>query len=337
MNDPNRSLGICIPTYKRPDQLRQCVLSIIAAAEPYDVPVYILDDSTDDTNTEALLELRNRYPHIVYRKNERNLGIDRNIVASVDACECDYAWIMGEDDRMKPDAVRVALAALETSPAFVCANYAYVDDAVSIILREKQLDITDDLVLSDEEFLRTHAWAIGFIGACIVDKGLWKAVDKTRYIGTYYAHAGVILESLAGRKALVLAKPLVLNRVGNAETFTWSGDSYGVMTGWVRMCRLLEPFYDAEICRAAADAFLQNHGLTSIKLLCSQRADRVYDMSAYRRYFRDADRGRMYHLLARLVAVAPPAPFRFARSVYHYVRRRKAVAAMSVPGDQLLI
>lgn len=331
----NQRLGICIPTYKRPDQLLQCVLSIIASAEPHHVPIYILDDSTDETNAEAIGALRERYPRIVYRKNERNLGIDGNIAACVDACACDYAWIMGEDDRMRPDAIRIALEALEESPAFVCVNYSYVDDAVAVILRERQLDIISDLVLSGEEFLRTHAWAIGFIGGCIVNKGLWNAVDKARYIGTYYAHAGVILESLAGRKALVLAKPLVLNRVGNAETFTWSGDSYGVMTGWARMCRLLEPFYNVDTCRAAEDAFLQNHGLTSIKLLCSQRADRVYNMSAYRSYFRDADRGRMYHLLARLVAVAPPAPFRYARSFYHYVRRRKAVA-MSPPGDLLL-
>ena len=51
----NQRLGICIPTYKRPDQLWLCVQSVIAAAAPYDVPICIADDSADGMHEVAQL------------------------------------------------------------------------------------------------------------------------------------------------------------------------------------------------------------------------------------------------------------------------------------------
>ncbi len=117
MTGYNTKLGICIPTYKRPDQLRQCVDSIIASAAPFAVPIFIADDSTDETNAEAIAEIQGRYPHVIYEKNAKNLGIDRNILHCADICRCEYAWLMGEDDRMKAAAVSTVLDLLEVREA----------------------------------------------------------------------------------------------------------------------------------------------------------------------------------------------------------------------------
>jgi glycosyltransferase involved in cell wall biosynthesis len=52
------TLGICIPTYKRPDFLRRCVLSALDAAGDRPVRVFIADDSMDETNTALYGELQ---------------------------------------------------------------------------------------------------------------------------------------------------------------------------------------------------------------------------------------------------------------------------------------
>ena len=44
-------LGICIPAYKRPDQLWRAQ-SVIRSVEELAMPVFISDDSTDDTNMQ---------------------------------------------------------------------------------------------------------------------------------------------------------------------------------------------------------------------------------------------------------------------------------------------
>ena len=40
----NSLLGVSIPAYKRPDQLRRCLVSVAKAASPYGVHIYVLDD-----------------------------------------------------------------------------------------------------------------------------------------------------------------------------------------------------------------------------------------------------------------------------------------------------
>ena len=320
----NQRLGICIPTYKRPDQLRLCVQSVIAAAAPCDVPIFIADDSADDTNLEAIQELQAQYPHITHERNPQNLGIDRNILHCADLCPCEYAWLLGEDDRLLPDAVACVLAALEKSaPAFLAVNYSSVNEEVSLIIKEKLMNISADTERSAEEFMRLEAPAIGFIGACVVSKALWDTVDPAPYLDTYFAHVGRILASVSGRRVSLIAKPLVLNRAGGAAAFTWSDDAYGVYTGWAKVVRLLEPIYGPSVCGECIRAFDHLHGLNTLRFMMAKRADRIYNLDIYRKFVRYGDRSRGYKLLARLVAGAPPVLFQLLHGLLSRVRQQR--------------
>jgi glycosyltransferase involved in cell wall biosynthesis len=320
----NMRLGVCIPTYKRPEQLRRCVLSIIKAAKSYDVPIFIADDATDDTNAAVMAELQRGYPHIVYRKNESNLGIDGNILHSVDICDCDYAWLIGEDDRMVPEAIATVLPILDReTPSFVAVNYSYVDENIEIVLRERLIPIDQDKTTDSAAFVREDAWAIGFIGGCVINKHLWQRVEPAQYIGTYFAHVGVILESIAGKSVEIIARPLILNRVGSAEVVTWSGDAYGVFHGWGKVTRLLEPIYGADVVQASAESFDRNHGLNTVRFLMAKRADRLYDIGIYRKFIKKGRYGRTYKIAAFVVAWMPPFPFRGLRDLLSFIRHRR--------------
>ena len=314
-------LGICIPTYKRPEQLEKCVLSLIAAAAPFAVPIFIADDSADDTNTEVYARLHALYPHIVVERNPKNLGIDRNILRCADMCSCEYAWLIGEDDRMVPEAVAVVLPLLEDAPAFVAVNYSYVDADFQVVLRETLMPLTADRHEPAAQFFRDDAWAIGFLGACVINKALWRSVSPDQYLGTYFAHVGVILESIAGREVCLVARPLVLNRVGGPEVFTWSADAYGVYGGFPQAARLLTPVYGAEAAAVASASFVRCHGLETLRFLLAKRADRVYTLDVYRRLVQGSAHSRLYKLAAHLVARTHPLPFRLMRDGLARVRR----------------
>lgn len=320
--ETNRTLGICIPTYKRPDQLRRCALSVIRAAEPYGVPVFIADDSTDATNAAVIEELQARYSYIRYFRNPRNLGIDANIVHVIDLCDCEYAWPLGEDDRMTEGGIATALEALKNNPAFICANYAAVDEHIAVVLKERALPFETDICLSAETFFTRYAWAIGFMGGCILQKAGWRAVDSGKYLGTYYAHVGTILEAIHGQEMTIIAQPLVLNRCGGAHVFTWSEDSDGVFGGWAEMTRRLLPLYGAAACAEAAASFEAAHGLHTLKFLCGQRADGLYNLSAFRARIRPTERSLAYKLAAWLIALGSPALFRTLRRAREQHRQR---------------
>ena len=314
-------LGICIPTYKRPDQLVRCVRSAIQAARGHGVPIHIADDSADDTNVSAIAELQRDYP-VVHHRNPRNLGIDGNILHSVDLCEARHAWIMGEDDRMTPEAVETVLAVLEGGERpFVYVNYASVDEDLSVVLRKRSLALEADVEEDAEAFLSKHAWSMGFIGACVVDKALWSSVRQEPYLGTWFAHVGVVMEYLRGRKAYLVAKPLVLNRCGSPGAFTWSGSTYDVLGGWGRMVDLLRSHYPARVCDQAAASFRAAHGIGTIPFFGYLRAGGALDPDAWERHVRNGPYPAWSRGAAWCIARTPPEVFQAARWALTGLRR----------------
>ena len=286
----NTLLGICIPTYKRPDQLVQCIHSIITAARPYDVPIFVADDSADATNDAAYIELHGVYPHIYVTRNSTNLGIDRNILNSVSICTCEYAWIIGEDDRLLPSGIEEVLSLLsgldhEHWP-FIYANYASVDAGIHYYLKQRVLPLQEDLIEIAEHFFIHHAWAAGFIGGCVINTKAWAKIEPAPYIGTYFAHVGIIMEMLHGFQVYLIARPQVLNRCGELRLFTWSDVTFPVAGGWRQMTRQLEPFYGVTICQQAAQRFEDAHGLYTCRFLCYARADYAYRYAHYLEYIR---------------------------------------------------
>lgn len=325
-NPPSSLLGLCIPTYKRPDQLSACVSSIIRAAGPHRIPIFIADDSTDDTNTEVIRQLQARYPFIMHDRNPRNLGIDRNILRSVDLCTCRYAWMIGEDDRLVPEAIETVLPLLENAREelpFVYVNYASVDETLTLVLREQSLPLAHDTTVPAESFLPSYAWSIGFIGACIVNRTLWGTVDRTPYLDTYFAHVGMILEYMKGRVFHLTARSLVLNRCGRASIFTWTGNAFDVMYGWARMTKALEPHYGHEVCARSNRRMDQAHGTGTLLWYGYLRADRAYTLACYHTYVRpQSGIPPLRKAGAWLIALTPPAAFQAVRLILTALRKR---------------
>lgn len=318
-------LGICIPTYKRPDQLELCVQSIIRSIRDRAIPIFISDDSTDDTNLAVITRLQAAYPHIIHDRNPKNLGIDRNILKSVDLCTCRYAWMIGEDDRMVPEAIDTVLdvlsAATEELP-FVYVNYASVDETLTLVLHEHSLPLKQDMTMPVETFLQTDAWSIGFIGACVINKRLWATANRTPYLDSYFAHVGMILEYLKGKSVYLIAKPLVLNRCGTARIFTWTHSAFEVMYGWSRMTKALEPIYGIEACENSNDSMDDAHGTGTMLWYGYLRADHAFSLAAYHKHVHRDHHTRLHKVGAWLIAITPPQMFQAVRWVLTHIRRK---------------
>ena len=321
----NTRLGICIPTYKRPEQLYSCVQSIIVAAAPFEVPIFIVDDSADTSNQSVLQKLCDEYPHIFITTNKKNLGIDGNILNSVNICTCEYAWMLGEDDRLESNGVQTILPLLDKHSGdewpFFFVNYASVDADIKLYLKEKALNITKDIIEKADVFLTQHSWAAGFIGGCIINKKLWNTIDQKQYIGTYFAHVGTIMEMLHDSQVYLVASPLVLNRCGEPRLFTWSDSTFNVAGGWKEMMTMLEAKYTPQLCQQAVKQFETVHGLYTFRFLCYARADYAYRLKHYYEFLKPLYPGFIYRSIAKLIACTPPQIFKVIRFVITRYRR----------------
>ncbi len=311
--------------------LQRAVLSAIEAGRPFGTPIIICDDSTDDTNAAVLAELRHAYPHVEVIQNERNLGIDGNIVNAMNHCPARYGWLLGEDDVLTPEAIRVVRAALEREPAapFLFVNYAAVNEDYSRILKPAALAIDADREIDAASFLAEYGWAAGFIGACVIERAAWNPARAARYIGTWFAHVGGIMEAARDRPIRMIAQPLVWNRTGSPDAFTWTGSMMNVLGGWKRMTDMLKPLFDEQVCRRAASQFVRAHGVHSIAFLAYARAGGALTPELVEREIVSGDFSIMYQWCARALSRVPVSWCHAAHRAWQRISSRPAAIAKS--------
>jgi len=113
------NLSICIPTYNRAKHLQNCLQSINIAAKQLDgnlkVEICISDNCSSDS-TEDVVKRSNLTLPFKYCRNKSNLGIARNFLNVIDMAEGDFAWLVGDDDLITPDALMRLCELIDAHP-----------------------------------------------------------------------------------------------------------------------------------------------------------------------------------------------------------------------------
>lgn len=110
-------LSICIPTYNRAKHLANCLNSIILcnSRSELEFEVCVSDNcSTDDT--EDVVRHAQSAIQIKYQRNADNLGIPRNFLNVVSMAEGDFAWLIGDDDLLMPNAIVELYSLIDNHP-----------------------------------------------------------------------------------------------------------------------------------------------------------------------------------------------------------------------------
>jgi abequosyltransferase len=270
----SKSLSVVIPTYKRPELLDKGIESIFNSAKASGIEVLVMDDSLGVDNDWVYDKHLALGRNLRVVKNPVNLGIDANICACIEHATSDYVWLFGEDDLMRLEAVDQALAAIRRNDQapFIFANYAYITADQKKIFRDKSVQIHSG-EMAFKEFFENYLWSAGFIGGCIIRRSDFLATRYKEFIGTYYAHVAGICLASHNKTITVIERPLVGNRVGDAATFTWSADSYGVFQGWRDLLRQLQSKFGPESFARAFQSHIDAHGYLRLKFLLGKKAD----------------------------------------------------------------
>lgn len=316
----SRLLTIAIPTFKRPEFLDKCLASIALAIADTDVSVLVMDDSLETLNDSVCL----KYSFVKHIKNSETLGIDRNICACIENSQSTYVWLIGEDDLMRATKFKRAHSILEriNEYPFVFANYSYITPDQNRIFKKESIKVsTGELLFKD--FFEMHLWSAGFIGGCIINRREFLKTDYKVFIGTYYSHVAGICLSSQGKSIYVIGDAVVGNRVGNASTFTWSGDAFGVFQGWRTLLTSMKSHFGVESYNRAYQSHRDAHGYLGYKFLMNKKAEGLLDPATVRRLISlDVTKNEIFRI--RLIAnFMPRLACAFLRSLYGYIRRKQ--------------
>jgi glycosyltransferase involved in cell wall biosynthesis len=101
-------LSICIPTYNRAFYLKNCLNSIAQCnlQSIFNFEICVSDNNSSD-DTQLVVRTAQENLHIKYHRNTINLGIARNFLNVVAMAEGEFAWLIGDDDLIMPNAISV--------------------------------------------------------------------------------------------------------------------------------------------------------------------------------------------------------------------------------------
>ena len=125
MCDSRVKLTVAIPTYDRNCILRESLERLLPQLDET-TTLLILDNSSPVPVARAVEETLAAFPRVTCRviRNRVNVGANANILRCIEHCETQWAWILGDDDVVYPDALAAVLDAASANHECVYINFA---------------------------------------------------------------------------------------------------------------------------------------------------------------------------------------------------------------------
>jgi glycosyltransferase involved in cell wall biosynthesis len=99
--------SICIPTYNRPEQLRNCLNSIAIAKKKIKIDFEVcISDNCSDFNINKIIKNFKPLLNIKFNQNKKNLGFALNLLKVISIAKGEFVWTIGDDDLLTTDSIK---------------------------------------------------------------------------------------------------------------------------------------------------------------------------------------------------------------------------------------
>lgn len=219
-------LSICIPTYNRPDYLRENLEHLLCQIEPYksEIEIILNDNLSDNDPKDMTCELSTEYNFpILYSRNFKHVDAENNFAIAVSKAKGKYIFLMGDDDIVSPNFFDIIIPLLQKKEIGIlhwgrlkgdafCSNNVMHDPEFTGTIME----------LPIEDFIRRVMSSPNFLSSVLFNRRCWEIGEKhlkEEYYG-YKFFAQIYWGALELKKSCIYYYfPLVLMR---GATHTWS-------------------------------------------------------------------------------------------------------------------
>ena len=278
-------LSICIPTYNRAELLRLMLRSLAPQVAELDKEVeLIVSDNCSPDHTRQVVQEGRQYGPIRYHRNERNLGVARNmLILTNNLAGGEFCCFLGDDDMLVKGKLGKIVHLLESEPAsdYFFVNYFFkpIEERRLLILEhdsvytplpsecmcsdfsERYLRKWEDLFSMDNRkppemftavvchVFRRSMWAAYSDSLCLVEREdeLFSSLD------TSFPHIKVLAHAMVGRPAYYIGDPCILLGQGRQE---WL-DHWPAMR-LVHLSEALDLYERLESTRSKSIAFVRH-------------------------------------------------------------------------------
>ena len=315
----NITLSICIATLNRGAFIGATLESIISQATE-EVEIVVLDGASTDDTRDVIQRYQERFPRLRYHRQDANMGVDHDFAEAVAMAYGEYCWLFSDDDLLKPGAVQTVLDATKGKYGLIIANAEVRNADLSKMLEPQRVHLTADRIYKpteNEKFLGEVASYLTFIGGVVIKRELWNAREKQKYFGSYFVHVGVIFQRPLAEDILVIAKPIISIRYGNAM---WLGKYFDVwMSKWPELIWSFPDYADAvkqQVC--------PKEPWRRLRSLVLLRAKGIFTIKEYLEWLEPRLNSFWTRAVAKAIAKCPGRIMNFFGVVYYEVFYRKS-------------
>ena len=310
-------LSFCISTRNRGALLGETLASIISQATE-DVEIVIVDGASTDNTSDVVRSIQASFPRLRYVRQTENTGIDQGFAEAVHLARGEYCWLFSDDDLLKPDAIKTVLDAIKENDGLVIVNTEVLNATLEKVLEPQRLSLRANRRYRANQMQALFidvANHLSFIGCVIVKTELWNSRDKKDYLGSYFVHVGIIFQSTLPQDTLVIAKPLVSVRYGNAS---WLEKYFEIwMFKWPELIWSFAAFSES-----AKRQVCPKEPWRKLKTLLLHRAKGTYTLNAYHRWLAPRLMSYWSRATSRLIAISPGRVANLLAMIYLSVFRR---------------
>lgn len=253
----NTILSICIPTYNRRDSLKQGLNQLIDGLGEYAIPIYVSDNGSIDGTETMVRDIMEKYPFLIYSRNECNKGADFNFEKVLKMSETEYAWLLGDDDIIHCEFIEEIIEALSRYQLDIMVVNGYGGKSVRV------RDIASKFYEDRNLLLHDIGWHMQWMSCLIFSRKLIQEADFEKYKDTYLLQYGIIFDYLA-RKQHSLAywnAHHIIEAAGpefeNDLNAGWSDKTFLIFTkSWYDVIQAFPAVYT----QAAKDKCILDHG-----------------------------------------------------------------------------
>lgn len=226
-------ISVCFPQYNRIHLLEKS-LRLIEKQTYKNIEVVISDDCSADETFQVIQKLREDYKYpIVYHRNEKNTGYDRNYRKCIELGTGDYCLVIGNDDSLYMPTAMERLANFLTEnnyPEIGFCNYVEDKNKEYVVKRALKTGV----VGSGLSVALKNYNGFSFVGGLIYKKEAFDKYNTGKHDGSIYSQMFLGLLMIAkGCRLFTIEEPLVLKDLLNEDgSFRWSAYRNGLPKSW---------------------------------------------------------------------------------------------------------
>jgi abequosyltransferase len=284
----------------RGDVIGETLESIIAQASD-DVEIVVLDGASTDDTPKIVESYERRFPKLRYIRESINGGVDKDYDRAVQAAAGEYCWLMSDDDLLAPDAISTVLSAINRAFSLIVVNAEVRTRDMSKVIESRRLVFDCDREYGPDQLDNFFVDAVAymsFIGCVVIRRSIWMERDRERYFGSVFIHLGVIFQARLPGRVLIIARPFISIRYGNAM---WKPREFEI---WMFKWTNLLWSFDC-LSQSARSAVCRPEPWRRFRTLLYYRAKGTYSLIEYRKWLEPRLTSTRERIFARAIAVFP--------------------------------